>query len=62
MKDNLLTQNVSVNSKSALLHLTQVNDGTGAWTLVAEDAVEKTEIWSLSVDDIVGVNVQTPGK
>ena len=61
MKDSLLSQNVSVNAKPALLHLTQVN-GTGAWTLVAEDAVEKTEIWSISVEDIVGVNAQAPSE
>ena len=60
MKDNLLNQNVSVNSKPALLNLTQVNDA-GPWTLIAEDAVDKSVIWSLKLDDIVGVNVQQTG-
>ena len=60
MKDNLLTSNVSVNSKPGVLNLTQENHA-GPWILVAQDAMEKNEIWNLSVDDIVGVNVQVPG-
>ena len=60
MKDNLLTTNVSVNSKPGILNLTQENNA-GPWILVAQDAMEKNEIWSLSVDDIIGVNVQVPG-
>lgn len=61
MNSSLLTQNVSVNSKPAQLNLTQA-DNLGAWILIAEDAMDKSEIFSLAVDDIVGVNLQNPGK